>query len=380
MAGTMVRKLVSVLFVLTLSLPAPGHGRALLQERDWMIGLVDALGLSFGLPDQPADADYQAILSGDRHLRIEAENHLQPTDPVSVQSFLSFGPFSGPGWLSGVAETTTVHLRFVVPHSGQYHLAAALRRGGFTFAIGDRKIAADGELTFTRVDLGLVALESGEQEFKVQIPPNGALDYLELTASPLPAIAPLQGWQPEQPLTAEIMAVTLVQILGLYDLLPPSDRSYALEAEELALLQGATITNVAHLGQPSDGAWVRAGAATTEVDLIFDAPRAATFDLELRGVSDTAVSALLNGREQMLIAFLPYLASQHLGTFYLSEQPHRLTLRLPPRSGADVLYLRERLSDAADFMRLVGLSDSSPPGPMQMDQLLALLTVLAPPR
>lgn len=81
-----------------------------LSQRDWMINLVDSLGLSFGLPDSPSDNDYLEILSGLRELRYEAEDHHRPTDLVSVNTFESFGAFSGRGWLNGTSLPTKTHL------------------------------------------------------------------------------------------------------------------------------------------------------------------------------------------------------------------------------------------------------------------------------
>lgn len=367
--------------ILISTLPGRGFAEPSLLQRHWMIGLVDALGLAYGLPDEPSDGDYLAILSGDRHLRIEAEQHLQPTDPVSVQNFLSFGPFSGQGWLSGVAEATTVHLRFTLPRSGHYQLAAVVRRSGFIFDVDGHRLPADGEMNFTRIELGAVALDAGEQEIKVHFPANGALDYLELIASPLPPIGPLHGWQPELPLTTDIMATTIAQVLAIYDLLPRTGEAIALEAEEVVNAAATGITEIAHLGQPSGGAWVRAGNAQTAIDLFFNSPETAIFDIELRGATDHAMQAALNGRALASITFPPYLATEQLGTFLLTEQQHRLTLDLPPRSGVDVLYLHKRGSRPEDFLRLAGLQQTSwSPQAILIDQLLALLAVLAPPR
>ncbi len=50
----------------------PGH-TAELTQRDWMVTLIDSTGWSYGLPDEPQDADYINILNGGREFRFEAE-------------------------------------------------------------------------------------------------------------------------------------------------------------------------------------------------------------------------------------------------------------------------------------------------------------------
>jgi hypothetical protein len=65
-----------------------------------MIAIVDALGWSYGLPDEPQDPDYINILAGNREFRFEAEDiYDKDRDNVSVMSFVNFGDFSGKGWL-----------------------------------------------------------------------------------------------------------------------------------------------------------------------------------------------------------------------------------------------------------------------------------------
>jgi hypothetical protein len=377
--------LALMLLLATLAAPTStpaAAGSAAPTQRDWMVGLVEGLGWSFGLPDQPRDADYLNILDGNRTLRVEAEAARQPGDAVAVKSFRTFGPFSGEGWLSGIATPTEAHLRFLLPCSGTYQVTAALRLPGFRIRLGDRDFAADGQEQFTTVALGEVELPAGVHEVQVSIPPNGAIDYLELYAPPLMPVHPLTGWDPGRPLSQDDLAVSAARALGLEPWLPPAGTETPVEAEASATLEGVTITDATHLGAPSGGSWLRAGAAPAEIRLTFTPPEPGVYTLILRGAAESPVTGVLNDRFHLTVTFPPYLQNVAAGAWHLGRQPSTLLLRLPPRSGLDLLLLAAHRSTGADYRRLLGLPDmgESPPTPEQMDRLLAMLAAIGAPR
>lgn len=351
-------------------------------QRDWMVNLVDGLGWSFGLPDQPGDADYLKILDGVRTLRIEAEAYKQPTDLVAVKSFSTFGTFSGTGWVSGIATPTSAHLRFILPCSGNYRMTAALRLPGHRIELAGRIFTADGGQSFTTVDLGDIELAAGEHEAVLNIPPNGAIDYLELAAPPLQAVRPLGGWALDQPLTIDDLAVTTARVLLLEPQLPPADEANRIEAEAAIAANGVEVTDASHLGAPSGGRWIRAGAAAKTVTFAFEPPVPGVYALMLRGAASAPVTGNLNNRFDLTAAFPPFLQNLPIGTYYLDEGESRLELTLPPRSGIDVLLLERRRSDGADYRRLLGLpaGEEASPSPELIDQLLSLLAALGAPR
>ena len=151
---TMYRLPVIILLGLSLcltALPSVAQAEDVLQ-RDWMIALVDAIGGSFGLPDEPTDDDYIGILAGDRQFRFEAEQvYAKNEDDVALMPFTNFGPFSGEGWLQSTAKVTTVHLRFTLPLPGTYRLSAGIRDAGHGIEINGERYEGDGEERFTAV-------------------------------------------------------------------------------------------------------------------------------------------------------------------------------------------------------------------------------------
>lgn len=351
-------------------------------QRDWLVNLVDGMGWSFGLPDQPQDADYLRIMGGERLLRVEAEASKLPTDAVSVKEYTTFGAFSGEGWVSGIATPTTAHLRFLLPWSGTYQLSTSLRLPGHRIAIDGLTFTADGQEQFTRVALGEVELAAGEHEAVIALPANGAIDYLELQAPPLAPIRPLAGWQAEQPLSLDDMAVTTARVLGLEALLPPAGEVTLVEAESAGDQEGAEITDIRHLGEPSGGGWVRAGASGAVLRLSFAPASSAAYHLSLRGAAGQPVPGVINDRDHFTAHFPPYLQDSAIGTFFLETGENAITLQLPPRAGIDSLSLERRRSEGADYRRLIGLPAGTPAPPTEadIDLLLSLLAAIGASR
>ena len=373
------RALATLLFWLALTgVPRAETG---FSQRQWVVSLVEALGWSFGLPDNPHDLDYHRLLDGRRQWRIEGEESFQPGDAVSVKTFETFGPYSGSGWLNGLSGRTTTTLRFLIPHSGHYRLTAALRRPGHRITLGGRTWEADGPLEFGRVALGEVELTAGMQESLIDLPPDGSFDYLELSAPDRSPVEPLDGWRFEQALDVEVLALSVIQLLQLEDALPPTPESFIIEAENAVFRQGVEPTEARLLGEPSGGLWLRAGNLAGEILLDFSLPTPGIWSLSLRGAGDTPIPARLDERRTLLYPSAGYLQERALGSALLAAGDHSLRLQLPPRAGIDYLRLDRRASQKEDYRRLVGLPTADvAPTPAQVDRLLALLAAIGAER
>jgi hypothetical protein len=342
-----------------------------------MINLVDALGLSFGLPDEPEDDDYLQILDGTRSFRFEAELTKQPDDMVSVKDFRTFGNFSGTGWVSGISTPTRAHLRFLLPRSGVYQLSVALRLPGFRLHIAGETFTVDGPPRLEEVAVAIVSLSAGPQDVVIDIPPDGAIDYLQLVAPDLVPIEPAAGWHPDSVLSREAMAVSTARALALEPLLPPSGELTQIEAETASTPGGAAVVSTRFLGEPSGGAWLRAGAAPSRVRLEFVPSRAGVYDLWLRGLAESPTEAVINDRYRRTLSFPPYLQTLTAGTFSLTADANTLEITLASRAGFDALILKGRRSGEADYRRLIGLpAGEAPPSLAEIDALLALLATL----
>lgn len=349
-----------------------------LTQRDWMVALVDSLGRSFGLPDEPRSEDYLNLLQGKRNLRFEAETVRSEDAEVSTLALLNYGPFSGPGWLLGTSRPSEVRLRFVLPLDGRYRLSIAAHRPGHTVNAGGQQFRADGDdRLFSKVDLGEVTLAAGPQEIVVTMPPGGALDYLELAAPNLPAIAPDGGWQPDAALTWDILAVTAVQALHLEKMLPLTDRSLDVEAEHLTEIGGARVVEDAHLGRPSGGRWLRTAAQPATVVVPLTIARGGFHDIDL-SVMGAGIELLINSHQPLAIKGKPYLETITPPPIFLSKGPNRLEITLPPGGGFDRIVVKARQSDLAALAAALGLTVTGDvPTSADLDRLTARLSSAA---
>lgn len=361
---------VTALYLLLSAAPA-----AALSQHDWMVALVDSLGRSFGLPDQPAPDDYLNILMGKRNLRYEAEAVRSDADEVTTLAFLNYGPFSGQGWLLGISSRTDVHLRFVLPLDGRYRLSIVARLPGHVVKVGGQSFTVDGDSQkFSRVDVGDVFLTAGPQEIIVTLPPGGALDCIELQAPNLPPIAPAAGWQPEAPLTWEALVLTAVEALGLQKDLPAGNRILSLEAESLADIGTARVVEDAHLGLPSGGRWLRtsAQAARVSVPLTIEQSGFHSFELTAMGAP---VDVLVNDHLALTAAGNPYLSPLTYPPVFLPKGENRLEIRVPAGGGLDRLAVTSHLSDLATLAAAAGITMAGDaPTSADLDRLTLRLT------
>lgn len=348
-------------------------------QRQWMAELVDGLGWSFGLSDEPEDEDYLRILGGNRIFRLEAEDVHHPDDLVGEKNYITFGPYSGRGWASGISRPVTIRLQTLLPLGGSYRVGAALRRPGHTVRLGGQGFAVDGGHRFAEHDLGVVELAAGPLEIEVDLPAGGGLDYLQLEAPPYLPVSPLEGWQPDGPLYTSDLAVTAVRALGMEMLLPPSGEESLYQAEPGQ--KGVAETTLGYLGAPSEGVWVRAGNHAVVFDFPFQVPEDGIYSLTLRGAWGRAVTVRLDDHYLLSAGPSPSLRSWPLGTFPLQAGDHSLSINLPPFGGVDTLLLRRHLSSATDYRRLAGLPQKESAADVgMMARLLEQLAGIGIPR
>lgn len=355
----------------------PGYA-AELTQRDWMITLVDTFGWSYGLPDEPQDPDYINILTGNRTFRFEAEDvYAQGEDNVSLMSFRNFGTFSGRGWLHGTREPTAVHLKFNLPIAGEYYLQAHLRQVGHQFSVGSEVKTVDAKQKFTKVAVGNFQLQAGEQEIILTLPQNGSIDYISLTAPNLAAITPADGWQPDAPLTWEVVETTMLQLLKLAELFPNAPTSLVIEAEDLAQTEAKEVT-IPHLGQPSGGKWLRSGPMSTEIKFPVKLIERGFYDLSLR-VMGNPISITVSDHQEIVLEAKAYLDDYTFKSLYFFAGDNNITVKLPPGGGVDRMSLTARQVDAPRVSTLLGLDPLSgsvqrnKPENRDLDNLTSLL-------
>ncbi|MDH3998392.1 MAG: hypothetical protein OET90_06095, partial [Desulfuromonadales bacterium] len=333
--------LSGIAFLLIVLVTAPPVNAASPTERDWMIALVDTLGWSFGLPDEPQDPDYINILTGNRKMRLEAEDiYAKGEDNVSLMTFQNFGLYSGIGWLQAPGDPTKLHLRFNLPITGKYTLQAKLMRTGHEFHHAETTLSADGADKFVETIVGEFELEAGAQEIVMTLPSNGAIDYIELSAPNLPAIIPTHGWRPNAPLRWEVLNTTTIQLLGLAEVFPQTLEVLCIECENTPSDQ-AKVVSIEHFGRPSQGRWLRTGSLPAKLEFRYKLSEPGFYDLTIRA-KGAPIPLEISDHEEITLEGLSYLTSMSLKPAFYFAGAHRLALELPPNSGIDSVTLTPR--------------------------------------
>jgi hypothetical protein len=368
----MLRHLITLLFFILLVTPAAAESGKGLTQRDLMFALVDGLGWSFGLPDRPEDSDYLRILSGARKFRIEIESNYDPETRIIIEKIFSFGNYSGQGWVRVPNRPTDIPIFFNLPISGEYHIMARLLRAGHVIRVGETTFEADGEEQFVDVDLGSSYLQAGRQQILLTAPPRGGIDFIDIEALPLPAIAPTDGWNLDKPLSFDDLAITAMQILSLHSTLPKSGDDLVLEAEDFPLPKQTKLSSNRHLGAPNQGKWVSVGADPVTFDIGLNIPASGVYDLTVSCVGKTEITGIVETQPFKLSPDRRFTAKE-AGGVTLEKGLTPLTFQLPPYCGLDQIVLSPRASSAEDFRRLTGLPLVGTPSPAQFNSFIKLL-------
>jgi hypothetical protein len=300
------------------------------------------------------EPDYLTILSGKRTFKYEAEETYDAKgDSVSVRTYNLFGPFSGIGWVSGISVATPVHMTIFLPLEGEYTLIAASKGDGQVWQIGEKSFTVNAGGGFREVEAGKLFLKAGTHKVVLQLPPEGAVDYMILKAPPLQPIEPLSGWKFDAPLRMHQLAEVETAMLALEASLPAT-KPRLIEAAGLKVLPSSvTPTTVSYLGEFFAKKWLRAGINGTDVDIPVEIPEPGFYSLRLHSLgkdikvsfSDTTIS----------IPGQPYMVWADLGGFRLRKGVHTLHVSIPPGGGIDVLELSARVSAATAYMSASGL-------------------------
>jgi hypothetical protein len=375
----MLRYILALLFCLTIATPTLAAPKIQLTQHDLMLGLVDGLGWSFGLPEQSEEADYLQILSGKRKFRIEIEANYDPETRVIIEEIFSFGNFSGSGWIRVPNRPTEIPLFYNVPISGNYKIKARLLKGGHIIRIGDETFEADGGKQFTDNDLGTIYLQAGIQQIRLTVPARGGIDFIELEALSLPAIAPAGGWNLDKLLSFDDLAVTAMQLLGLHATLPESGEDIILEVEDFPLPKRAKLSTNRHLGAPNQGKWVSIGSEPVTFNLDVEVPAEGVYDMTVSCVGKAEISGTVNSQPFKVSPDRRFNPKQ-AGGVVLKKGQTPLSFQLPPYCGLDQVVLSPRASAPNDFRRLTGQPLTGAPSTAQFNSFIKMLAAFGIPR
>lgn len=348
-----------------------------ITQGEFALHLVKALGWDAGLPQEAKDRDLLVVLLGRRYFKFEAEEHYDTKrDNVSVRSLRIFGPYSGNGWVSGVAVPSTVHLRIFLPLEGDYVLKVAIKGDGQKWSIGDKAFTVGSGGSFREIEAGTVHLTSGPQNITVELPPEGAVDYLILSSPSLPPLEPAGGWRFKQPLNLADVAHITVTALGLESKFAADQKTKPIiipVAEAIELPPTASTATINYYGQFVAKKWLRAGFKNITAEVPIKIMDAGVYGVRVRYLGEK-FSAYLDD-EKLGGKGKPYFEWIDSGNHQLSQGIHKLILDISPSDGVDVVELTKRQSSPEDYLSVAGLKGdpSAPVTVKEADSLIGSL-------
>jgi hypothetical protein len=358
----MLRKIALLLAVLilgfaTIAVAAESGGGAPVTQGDLARKLVDLFGWSEGLPENPQDKDYQAILGGKRSLRFEAEDIYDTAyDSVVVRSFDLFGPFTGSGWLHGITVPTAVHFKVFVPVAGKYTLKASTKGNDQLWSVAGKAFKINAGERLKETVIGQMFIPAGILEFNAVIPPAGAIDNLVFSAPALAPVEPVAGWDFPAKLTNGQLAEVVAALLGTEGLLPEDGAAKHIRlsaASVPSLPLGLFSTDSQILGKPLADKWVRAGQVEMPFSLPVQVDAGGVYGLKVRAVGSSLTAGF--GERSVTVPVKPYLDWVDCGVFRLGKGTATLNFRIPPSGGIDTIELVPRKSSPAEYLALAKL-------------------------
>lgn len=344
------------------SASAAGIPGETVKQLDLAKALIDTFGWSEGLPENPTEKDYRAILGGNRMFRFEAETIFDSrSDPVSVRTNPLFGPFTGSGWINGTGTAAAVHFRIFMPVTGNYALIVSGKGDEQLWSIAGRAFKVTFGDSLKEKKVGQLFIPSGYLDFNTLIPPAAGIDYLLFTAPAYAPIEPVAGWYFSAPLTAGALAETASSLLGNEHLLPEDTASAktSIQASNVSLPLGAQLTTIQIFGKPVADKWVRASQVPVTLTTPVTVESNGIYHVRIRCMG-TEISTGFGARKVTLPA-KPYLEWVDFGTFRLQKGTQSLEILLPPSGGLDVIEIDRKLSTPTHYLAInkIGIKEDA---------------------
>lgn len=347
-----------------------------IKQVDLARKLVDIFGWSEGLPEKPADADYLAILGGNRSYKFEAEDVYDSYyDSVTVRNYNLFGPFTGKGWVHGITTQTAVHFKVLIPISGKYTVKASAKGDDQLWSVAGMAFKLNAGTELKEKTIGQVFIPAGILEFNAVIPANGAIDYIKFTAPSLAPLAPLSGWDLAAGLKGGQLAEVAAALLGSDPLLGDdlSSKPMSIPALTERLPDGLLATESQIFGKTIAQKWVRASQTQVTLPLKLDIDTNAAYRVRVRFLGQALTAGF--GARTLTVPGKSYLDWVDLGVFRLTKGGHLLELTIPPAGGVDSVEIVRMKSSPSDYVSTMKLGKGADES-ITMDELDRVLKAL----
>ncbi len=360
-----------------------------ITQGEWARRMVMALGLDDeAVRPGASDSEYVEFLSGDPLLPLRVEGAAaRPIPPGARLETDAAEPRLRA--LRAAAGGVTATYRVRVPAGGVYALRMAGQGGAQRWRIdgGDPVTSppADPDAPALRLAgassspapseprlVGYFVLARGEHTLSVTIPSGGALSAFELVRQPFPHVRPPGGWDPAEPLTFGVKAVTMVQLMQIEDRLPDLPRaSVTREGERFETARPARPAIADRSpGDPSAGSWMRGGPGGAALSYEVTLREACVYSVLARMAGRGSARFRLDARVERSVTTPgsgERFAWLRVSTLPLGAGAHRVDVRLGEGVGLDSFKLVCRDPDPEAsllLLRDLGFEEKFPGDPV----------------
>lgn len=339
---------------------------------EWVVYMVQALGLDWNLPPNAKTRDYLARLNWTTSIEFQADEPLAGSSPGVVKE--GEGPQS---YVRSTVPAGEALYRFATLQPGDYNLRVRMASGSAVLKMGSAVFEIDQPSdSFEWVDLERVNLGPGSQDLNVLIGDGTRVQALAVTPPCLRPVEPIGGWRALEPLHFAEMAVSIARALNLEHKLPALGPEISIKGErfvrilELPTGEGGAVEN-------PDPFWLASGHAVLTARARFSAPEDGLYSIEARYISpDHPVRWIVN---RCLKAVSCPAASDagvrwiEVAALEMKAGDHEVEVTLPPQARLDRIVIQRRDANIDSYIKVVedeGFNLGAPPEEVRRRQAL----------
>ncbi len=340
---------------------------------EWVVYMVQALGLDWNLPPNAKTRDYLARLNWTTSIDFQADQPLAGSSASLVKE--------GEGAQTYVRSTTPpgeALYRFATLQQGDYNLrvrmaggSAALRMGSAVF---EMEQPTEG---FEWVDLERVNLTPGSHDLNVLIGDGTRVQALAVTPPCLRPVEPIGGWQPLEPLHFGELAVSVARALNLEHKLPALGPEITVKGEGFIRMLELPTGETGGTPESPEPFWLSSGHAVLTARARFSVPEAGLYSMEARYISPTHPVRWIVNRCLKAVS-CPAAADAgvrwiEVVALDLAAGEHELEVTLPPQARLDRIVIQRREATIDSYLKAVedeGFNLSAPAEEVRRRQAL----------
>jgi hypothetical protein len=329
--------------------PAAGSSQRVVQQGEWAANLVEVLGLSSALPEDPDTADVIGLLCPEGAERIVETGGRRLPSESAFRVVVDIP--------RGRSPADPLRAVFSIPATAVYMLTVE-GAGPQRWVVDQRLIGhLDASTLGVAQAPALVPLRRGPHELTAYMPRSARVDRVEIAAYRPLCIAPADGWHSDRPLTFADEARTIVRALGIERRLPALGEPISIEGEAFSEVSAWGARTNRHLGVlASAHAWATSVASPAEFTyrVRLEDPGVFTLEASLHAAAPQLWS--IDGRYRVTVTpgeGAEKFVQMHVITLPLAAGEHVIRALVPLDGGIDVIQLVRRRSRDRDYLTLM---------------------------